>query len=209
MEKKQTRMRKKSARSEIAPTPAGKEPTRREAEAWARARAKSKTMPVRPNMTVEQKNGTAMLSFPEHEESGYLIYEALGSGSAGFIDTKLLQLVNLCRTGGEATSADLNEAVAFVASVEPANELEATLAVQIYGAQKLAYEMLNRTRRAEYLPQMQAYGNLANKFARTAGTLTETLMKLRRGGEQVVRHIHVNEGGQAIVAEQFNHYAGG
>jgi hypothetical protein len=36
--------------------------------------------------------------------------------------------------------------------VEPENELEATLAVQIYGAQKLAYEMMNGIQRADYLP---------------------------------------------------------
>lgn len=32
----------------------------------------------------------------------------------------------------------------------------------------------------------------------------EALAKLRRGGEQVFRHVHVNEGGQAVIAGTVN-----
>ena len=55
--------------------------------------------------------------------------------------------------------------------------------------------------------QYQAHGNLATKFARTFTAQMEALSKLRRGGEQVVRHIHVGSGAQAVIAETFN--AGG
>jgi hypothetical protein len=37
----------------------------------------------------------------------------------------------------------------------------------------------------------------------------ETLAKLHQPREQTVRHVHVNEGGQAIVADQFHNHAGG
>ncbi|MFZ4380578.1 MAG: hypothetical protein ACOYO0_01265 [Sandarakinorhabdus sp.] len=37
----------------------------------------------------------------------------------------------------------------------------------------------------------------------------EALAKLHQPPEQTVRHVHVNEGGQAIVADQFHHHAGG
>ena len=37
----------------------------------------------------------------------------------------------------------------------------------------------------------------------------EALAKLHQPREQTVRHVHVNEGGQAIVADQFHHHAGG
>src|SRR3546814_4294864 len=45
-------------------------------------------------------------------------------------------------------------------------------------------------------------GNLSVKLMRTFTAQIEALTKLRRGGEQVVRHIHVdNRGGQAVITE--------
>src|SRR3546814_18977050 len=45
-------------------------------------------------------------------------------------------------------------------------------------------------------------GNLSVKLMRTFTAQIEALTKLRRGGEQVVRHIHVdNSGGQAVITE--------
>lgn len=44
--------------------------------------------------------------------------------------------------------------------------------------------------------------------AGSRATLAE-LAKLHQPREQTVRHLHVSEGAQAIVADQFHHYAGG
>ena len=62
-------------------------------------------------------------------------------------------------------------------------------------------EMLRRTKLATELPHMVEYGNLATKFLRTYTAQLEALAKLRRGGGQTVRveHVHVYEGGQAVV----------
>jgi hypothetical protein len=51
---------------------------------------------------------------------------------------------------------------------------------------------------------MREYGNMATKLTRTFTTQMKALSDWRRGGEQVVRHVHVNEGGQAVVAETIN-----
>jgi hypothetical protein len=52
------------------------------------------------------------------------------------------------------------------------------------------------------VPTVQTFGNLATKLLRTSQAQMETLARMRRGGEQVVRHIHVdNRGGQAVIAE--------
>ena len=37
----------------------------------------------------------------------------------------------------------------------------------------------------------------------------EALAKLHQPREQTVRHVHVNEGGQAVIAEEFHHHTGG
>ena len=44
--------------------------------------------------------------------------------------------------------------------------------------------------------------------AQSRATL-EALTKLHQPREQTVRHVHVNEGGQAVIADQFHHHAGG
>ena len=60
----------------------------------------------------------------------------------------------------------------------------------------------------EWVPTAQMYGNLATKLLRTSQGQMETLARMRRGGEQVVRHVHVdNRGGQAVIAE--NVHTGG
>jgi hypothetical protein len=79
----------------------------------------------------------------------------------------------------------------------------------MYGAHELAMEMMAKAAQTDDLAKLQAYGNLATKFQRTFGTLFENLSKHRRGGEQVVRHVHVYPGGQAVVADTFNNHGGG
>ena len=65
----------------------------------------------------------------------------------------------------------------------------------------LALELLGRTRREEYVTQLEASGGLAVKLLRTFTLQAEILAKLRRGGGQTVRveHVHVHAGGQVIV----------
>jgi hypothetical protein len=104
----------------------------------------------------------------------------------------------------------LNAALAAVLSVEPKNETEAMLAVQMYGTHELAMEMLARGKHAETYEALENYGNLATKLLRTCTAQVEALNKLRRGGEQTVRveHVHVYPGGQAIVGP-VTHLQGG
>jgi len=50
---------------------------------------------------------------------------------------------------------------------------------------------------------------LALKAQSTSRATLEALAKLHQPREQTVRHVHVNQGGQAIVTEQFHHHTGG
>jgi hypothetical protein len=65
-------------------------------------------------------------------------------------------------------------------------------------------DMLQRTKAATRIDAMREYGNLATKLSRTFTAQMKQLSDWRRGGEQRVRHIHVYEGGQAVVAETVN-----
>jgi hypothetical protein len=199
---------RRNAGKEVAPV---KEPTERMKRAYSKGEATYAALPHRPRVKVENTSaGTVALGFETKQECR-LMGAAFGSSSSDVLDRRLLQLVSLSMQGSEAKGKEVNEAMAFVAAVAPRDEVEAAMAVQLYGAQQMAYEMMARAKRAEMLPQLQAYANLAVKFQRTFGTLFETLERSRRGGEQVVRHIHVDNrgGGQAIVADTVNYGGAG
>lgn len=53
-----------------------------------------------------------------------------------------------------------------------------------------------------YPDAMQRYMTLAMKAQTQSRTAIEALTRMHQPREQVVRHVHVNEGGQAIVADQ-------
>lgn len=61
----------------------------------------------------------------------------------------------------------------------------------------------------DYLGATETYARIALKAqAGSRATLAE-LAKLHQPREQTVRHVHVNEGGQAVIADEFHHHTGG
>lgn len=61
---------------------------------------------------------------------------------------------------------------------------------------------------AEYIDAAERYGRLALKAQANSRATLEALAKLHQPREQTVRHVHVNDGGQAVIADQFHHHAG-
>ena len=80
--------------------------------------------------------------------------------------------------------------------------------VQMIAANEAALRATSMVGKCDWFPQSMGFGNLANKFMRTFTAQTEALARLRRGGEQVVKYVHVHEGGQAVVAGTINQTGG-
>lgn len=109
-----------------------------------------------------------------------------------------------CTQGGKMKARSINSVLAFVAGCAPQNEMQAAIAVQMALTNDSAVRALTSMSGGH----PEAFNNIANKLLRTFAMLAETLNKMQRGGTQIVKHIHVNEGGQAIVADTFNHTGG-
>lgn len=62
---------------------------------------------------------------------------------------------------------------------------------------------------SDYPHAADRYARLALKAQAHCRATLEALAKLHQPREQTVRHVHVNDGGQAIVAEQVHHHATG
>jgi hypothetical protein len=161
--------------------------------------------------------GTSLRSVgPGHlDEAGWQMHllDALGTRSAEFSLTLLAQLEWACRNRGEKSISEttLNAALAIVDGMEAENEMEAMLGAQMAGTHSLAMELLGRARHAEHVPRTSDYVNLAVKLLRTYTAQLEVFAKLKRKGAQTVRveHVHVHNGGRAIVGNVNHSGTGG
>jgi hypothetical protein len=125
--------------------------------------------------------------------------EALLNGTSDVKSPDLSNFyVELLRETKKAESGDLSIA----------SRLLVTQAISLDGiftemARRASYNM------REYPQAMEIFMRLALKAqAGSRATLAE-LAKLHQPREQTVRHVHVNEGGQAVIADQFHHHVGG
>ena len=106
--------------------------------------------------------------------------------------------------GHEKTLDACNKTFAFLAQFQPHNEVEALLAIQMLGVHNSAMDCLQRAMMGgQTFAGRQANVNYASKMTRTFIAQMQALKNYREGGKQqmVVKHIHVNEGGQAIVGQ--------
>lgn len=61
----------------------------------------------------------------------------------------------------------------------------------------------------EYISPTETYSRIALRAQSNCRATLEALAKLHQPREQTVRHVHVNEGGQAVIADQFHHHQTG
>ena len=92
--------------------------------------------------------------------------------------------------------------MAALAGIAPKDEIEAMVAAQLIACHQAAMECYRRA----MLPDQSFEGrrenlNQANKLARTYAALIAALDKHRGKGQQkvTVEHVHVHDGGQAVV----------
>ena len=84
------------------------------------------------------------------------------------------------------------------------------LASQAYSLDAMFSELSRRSlnNMGGYLDASERFMRLALKAQTACRSTLEALTKLHQPREQIVKHVQVNEGGQAIVAEQFHHHRG-
>jgi hypothetical protein len=127
--------------------------------------------------------------------------KAFGSSDEDFINGLLRQLVNV---GSHGKTPD-DKGTAFVASIvkgiEPQDQIEAMLASQMAAVHMATMTFARRLAHCETIPQQDSAERAFNKLTRTFAAQVEALKKYRTGGQQhvTVKHVTVNEGGQAIV----------
>ncbi|MDY0281664.1 MAG: hypothetical protein RBR35_14020 [Salinivirgaceae bacterium] len=147
-------------------------------------------------------DGEKMHVVHEDEAAGCQhLMRALGTDSADFMAGVLSQLANAVSPGKDADGAAINFALAVIAGVDPKDELETMLGMQMVAVHMATMTFTRRLAHVETLDQQHGSERALNKLARTFAMQLEALRRYRTGGEQrvVVQHIDIREGGQAIV----------
>jgi hypothetical protein len=127
--------------------------------------------------------------------AGAFAYQALGDGR---------------RSNLTQTIAALEEEVGTASGGDPglASRILASQAVTL---DTLFTEMARRSALnfGQYPEAIERYMRLALKAQANCRAKLEALARLHQPREQTVKHVHVNQGGQAVVADQFHHHTGG
>jgi hypothetical protein len=95
-----------------------------------------------------------------------------------------------------------NAAIAALAGIGPKDEIEGMIAAQLVACHNATMECHRRAMHPEQTFEGRRENlSQANKLSRTYATLLESLNRHRGKGQQkvTVEHVHVHEGGQAIV----------
>jgi hypothetical protein len=124
-----------------------------------------------------------------------------GSSNASF-NARLNDVLRYLKGVNSQNANSLNAALQFVENMKPQDQAQTALLFQAYATHDSAMRALANANQAGLTDHVRLYGNLANKLLTTFTKQMETLMRMQRGNEQVIRHVYVdNRGGQAVIAE--------
>ncbi|WEK50975.1 MAG: hypothetical protein P0Y66_02545 [Candidatus Kaistia colombiensis] len=156
-------------------------------------------------VTVEaQPDRPSAIGSPHNDTNGFIVHlnETFGSASHDFAWRQLC----LLRTSGNATDTEeTNAALGFIGGIQPNDEIEAALAVQMLGTHEASVRLLATAMNAGHIDAQERYINMATKMQRTFTAQVEAMKRYRSSGEQTIRVQHQNvtvqEGGQAVIGD--------
>jgi hypothetical protein len=164
--------------------------------------------PRRPRVRVKLKRIDASLSriYPPDGQGKIWwarLKKALGTSSSDFVNASLFQLQKAAQLPGCGISEiAMNASLAMIEAAEAQNEIEGALAVQMACAHTAAISVLAKFGGGGPTEaRAVALASAAARLMRAYSAQVETLRRLRHGGDQYVRveHVHVNDGGQAVI----------
>jgi hypothetical protein len=141
---------------------------------------------------------------PDHPdlETGMALWmDALGTTDGPFLDAFMRQLATLTKIGGKVNEDQLNQTFALIRGIGPQDPVEGMLAAQMAAIHTATLSYARRTAIADTFMESELSEKAFNRLSRTFVAQMDALKKYRTGGEQkmTVEHVHVHEGGQAIV----------
>lgn len=201
--------RKKKPAKKDTKALAKKEYTDEEKARLAKYKERRERRPVKVKIA-KSDSGEPQITLEEPKGQMYEVkmLEALGTPDSDLQSRLLDQVIHTFEgtvsNGGldnDKVVSAYNSTMAILTGIQPQDEIEGMLAVQMIGVHNMAMDYMGKATRTDRVDFMSTYMNGATKSLRTFAAQMEALKKYRTGGQQkmVVEHVHVNEGGQAIV----------
>ncbi len=190
---KKTRKTGKKIAKPYEPTPA------------ERALVKRQKAERKPKIKVTVKNTKTGVSItPDHPDLGIgtaLFMDALGTTDRMYFKALMVQVADTIGKGGEVNAERMNHALALICGIAPQGPIEGMLAAQMAAVHSATMTLARRVNNTETIMQQDSADRCFNRLARTFIAQLEALNRHRGKGQQkmTVEHVHVHEGGQAIV----------
>jgi len=150
---------------------------------------------------LDVNGATVSVKHPQQSVGMAHIAKAMGIEDNELYNLALWQLVNVVSLKGETDARNLNMAMSIVRSIAPRDHLEVLLAIQMAAVHLASTSHVRMMNNTQTIPQLDIQERTVNKLMRTFTTQMEALRKHRNGDNHkvTVKHVHVHEGGQAIV----------
>jgi hypothetical protein len=165
-------------------------------------------LPVTPRLEVVQEADGGSKISPEEGACVTMAVlrtvETFASNSEDFTNERLEEIFRYLvqSKGRPPTTQEMLSAIAFVRGANATDTVQSSLAVQMFATHSAAMRALGRMEKSEYVDQVKLFGTLGTKLLNAFTRQAEALAKLQRGGEQIIKHVHIdNRGGQALVTD--------
>jgi hypothetical protein len=178
------------------------EPTQADAQALEAYMATRKKAAPRLKVVPNPKGAENInVDHPNKALGQIVLMKAIGTADGDFFEGLVKQLVNAGSQGPALDESGTNFLLSVVKGIEPRDQIEAMLAAQMAAVHNATMTFARRLAGVQNIPQQDSAQNAFNKLARTFAAQVSALKDYRSKGEQrmVVQHVHVAEGGQAIV----------
>jgi hypothetical protein len=166
------------------------------------ARRRQKTPRIQVIKTESEGKCTVgwSVNHPNEGVGHYLLMNALGTSDTDFYTAVVTDFTKAATRGREVDESAVNFMIATLKAMEPKDELEILLGVQLAMTHILSVDFARRLNSADgNIPERDSLQNGFNKLSRTFISQLEALKRYRSTGQKVtVEHIQINNG-NAIV----------
>jgi hypothetical protein len=183
----------------------GGRPMSRKLSAAAPSVASGK-VPAPVKVKLKRLNCDQAIPYPpdgQSREWWHRLQNAFGTASSAFVAASLQQLIAAARLPNSGIcEIAVNASLAFIEGAKPRGEVECALVMQMACTHSAAMSVLGTFAGANgYGRTIPLKASAAAKLMRAYAAQVEALRRLRKGNSQTVRveHVHVNEGGQAVI----------
>ena len=182
------------------------QPTELEREATEQYVAAQKTRLPAPKLKATKVKGKWAFDRDHPDNNTFAVMMSAAFGTANCETASLLASQSIRAAmpdpDAEPNMSAINGAIALVHGIRPTDEVEGMLATQMVATHSAAMECLKRAQLYEQTFEGRKQNlNFATKLLRTYTAQMEALNRHRGKGQQkmTVEHVHVHDGGQAIV----------